>query len=645
MRGRIGLGVICVVAGGWLVLAPGCGPCEDSPVITDGDSGSGPPAAVVYDIPVNYGQTHWIAIDDARMCENISGPSGEYWQGRSLFYTPLFSAVKRVPYPKPATLGCYCRYIWSGNGAPPQADIDALQAKFGAANLVLDQPAVVPQGTFESWASANFLNGVNWGTINQPGSPVSLAVIDNKSNRLSDWDTQIYGDGDNFHGDTLSTLIQEGVNRGGARRNVAVRNYMAMPWRRLGTSEVKVNTAGDYGYYGDLIDATHRPVHAWSRSLLHSDDFVADKISLRLVVNLSLGFEHEEGSCQVGDDNCLSAEKVVYDAIREASCHGAGIVAAAGNDTGGLNPTRALILPGGWQEHAAPTDEKCKELLGAEYWHAITMKFPGTLRPPSTTGKDGYLLHAVGAVDHQGQALRTARPGACPRYVALGLGWITDNAPEGASVLSGSSTSTAVVSTKAAVAWSLDTSKHFYDVLEGLDGPMKPFHPKGACGGGATCGELKWIGGQTSTISTQNPLDGWCPPTTVIPSPPATNCAPQPDTVIPLCVRPATLPFAEVFPQPNEIPCGKNCNVALTPGQPSTLYVEPANDWLEAMLVVEHNGSTRTYGLGTLPGGEGIFEIPLPDSIPENARVWISAYDNSGNRTRSQPILIARRPE
>ncbi len=662
MRGRIGLGVICAVSGGWLVLAPGCGdnPCVDSPVVTDGDSCGGPPTPAVDCTPLVDGQTHWIAIDNSKQCISIPGFSGGKWQGSHLFFNSLFPGENLPSYS--GTLGRYCRYIWSGAGAPTQNDIENLKDFIGDVNLVQDLPAVVPQGAFESWASSNFLDGVNWGNITQPVSRVRIEVIDNKASGNNG--SSIGGaigvstnSGNNFHGHLLTSLIEKGIALGGGGGDVVVSNKVAMPWRRVEPFEFNVSTLGDYGRYGDLIEAIDLATYTWGQEILQSNDPAVGNVPLRLVLNLSLGFEHEADSCNVMDDSCVSAEKVVYDAIREAACHGAGIVAAAGNDTGGLNPTTALILPGGWQEHQTPDDDRCARLLGGEYFKALNKKYPGTLRPPIQSKgsndpekKYPYLLHAVGAVDHQGQALVTARPGACPRFVALGLGWIPDNAPTGATVLSGSSTATAVVSTKAAVAWSLDTSRNFDDVLWDMVEPWQLFHPKGACGGGATCGELKWIGGQASALSSQNPTGNFTTPTGVNTNPQAKDCKNDPDTVIPHCVRSTTLPFAEVFPQPTEIPCGKNCVVALapstSPNQPSTLYVEPANKWLEAMLVVEHNGVTRTFGLGTLPASSNgnVFEILLPDPIPENARVWISAYDDSGNRTRSQQILIAKKP-
>jgi hypothetical protein len=155
-----------------------------------------------------------------------------------------------------------------------------------------------------------------------------------------------------------------------------------------------------------------------------------------LILNLSLGWDgelfHDLDAWHVSQFE--PSVRAVYDALRFARRRGALVIAAAGNHRGGLEESDHPLLPAAWE-------------LKRPSWFPF---FFGRKR-----------VYAVGGVDWQGLPLPNSRTGGMPRRAAFG-----DHAvarvvsPEEAvekptAMYTGTSVSTAVASSVAAVVWHL----------------------------------------------------------------------------------------------------------------------------------------------------------------------------------------------
>jgi hypothetical protein len=171
--------------------------------------------------------------------------------------------------------------------------------------------------------------------------------------------------------------------------------------------------------------------------------------SRHLILNLSLGWDGE----LFGDLKGRSASDLepsvqyVYNALRFAAEKKALVIAAAGNRRGGVNDSQWPLLPAAWElSTAAPK---------------------AAASPP--------LVYAVGGIDWQGLSLPNARTGGRPQRSAYGDHAVTKASNgEATAILTGSSVATAVVSSVAAVVWSLRPELQPAEVMRLIDGSAEP---------------------------------------------------------------------------------------------------------------------------------------------------------------------------
>lgn len=181
----------------------------------------------------------------------------------------------------------------------------------------------------------------------------------------------------------------------------------------------------------------------------------------RLVINLSLGWDPRYGGTPPLNTAPIGV-RAVRDALEYAYCRGAIVVAAAGNRTTGPDGTSGPLMPAAWEQVAAPSQAECAVIVG-----------PLTVDPSLFIANGGYrpLVHAVGAVDHTGAALRV-RPGGEPRLTAFGdhaVGdWVDPNGgailPSG--FLTGTSVGALVASAAATAAWQYRPLRPSYEIME-----------------------------------------------------------------------------------------------------------------------------------------------------------------------------------
>lgn len=341
------------------------------------------------------------------------GPEGQV----ASWYAALTAAVDNFPFMDVATLSTDCR------GEFEQGDL--YDVSIGAE------------------LRTSFLTNIGWSTGEQIDldsgnnrETIDVAVVDTVSQTAAD-DPNI--EPANTHGLQMAALIREvGCPAGRSDCVDAVHHILAMPRDDWSTTPDWV-VGGNHGSQGDLAMGIYEAVEAWRERRLASPG----SSSPRLVINLSIGWE------RLGNEPLESTRgpnASVLAAMRFASCHGALMVAAAGNTKDELCPEHYVgpLAPARFEALAAPTAAECLQLGHVPQW---TTNYPVF----ASAGAYAPLIHAVGGLDESDEALINSRLEAMPRLAALGANGIVD---PGAEALSGTSVSAAVASATAALLWS-----------------------------------------------------------------------------------------------------------------------------------------------------------------------------------------------
>jgi len=187
---------------------------------------------------------------------------------------------------------------------------------------------------------------------------------------------------------------------------------------------------GFFGSLTDLASAIRNETIAWKSYEPRS----------RLVLNLSLGWNSLIWSgAGTQPETYLAGVKGVYSAIEDAVCHGALVIAAAGNKGNSKVEDQHPMLPAAWQDIPSPSDKRCNYLLDKQF--------------EGNNGK-GSMVYGVSAIDSVGRSLTNTRSNAKSRFSAYGDHAIVETS--GAlnnTVLTGSSVSTLLVSSIASMVW------------------------------------------------------------------------------------------------------------------------------------------------------------------------------------------------
>ncbi len=176
------------------------------------------------------------------------------------------------------------------------------------------------------------------------------------------------------------------------------------------------------------------------------------------VVVMALGSLPVEGE-QCDSDEVIKkssiATRVVYAAMQHAACHGAALVAAAGNDPNGQNASvpgcdevDGPTCPGAMSKIPMPTPTDCENIYGE-------MEDPKTGKTidPYDAGKyhlyqgplDNPLVHLISAVEPSGVLIAATRKGSVSKLAAIGtLGVAQDANGQWHTALTGTSVATAV---------------------------------------------------------------------------------------------------------------------------------------------------------------------------------------------------------
>jgi hypothetical protein len=258
---------------------------------------------------------------------------------------------------------------------------------------------------------------------------VRLAFLDTEPTRVGVPETM----GNSAHGYILSHIARQLVCTPEPIDHCAVQiaTRLALPIqkfdpRSLSRTRIDREQGGVIGTQGDLAEAIRNEVDAWRSA----------KAQQHLVLNLSVAWD---GRLFGGLDEAQIAEmragtQAVYRALEYAAGYDVLVLAAAGNQKREPCEGTGALLPAAWESGG-------RETCG------------GSPRP---------LIYAVGGVDSGGNPLLNSRPGGMPKRSAFGevKDW----------KFSGSSISTAVVSSTAALVWDSFPDLDSHGVMEILDG-------------------------------------------------------------------------------------------------------------------------------------------------------------------------------
>lgn len=355
----------------------------------------------------------------------------------------------------PATLGAldsYCVYSWvpTNQGTPPDLspgilpnDVHDKWADWlsGDCNVVAAQSnnytdLITPHLQTAFYAQTERANTPSSGALPTPVYVVDSAV---------DSTIPFPANGRLEHGHAMGMIIRRltcpdigaapaGAIAGGCLSAVGTKLALKLRYTTTGRLVRDNGLGGFFGSTGDLAAAIYEATR--QAEGLGS--------SFRAVINLSVGWDPEYGGAYVANNwASLPTEiRVVQQAISYARCHGAIILAAAGNDTGGPTASSGAMYPANWTNKPIPTAGECLAL--------------GVTGPPSAITSYEPLVYAVSGVDGADKTLANARTGARAALVApaahaaLTVAGTTDPLTP---AYTGSSIATAVTSAAAASAW------------------------------------------------------------------------------------------------------------------------------------------------------------------------------------------------
>lgn len=341
-------------------------------------------------------------------------PIGSAWTLEELF-----------PLGAPAKLDNYCRYLWTGGGAPVMTDLPAgVQGTTGPdCRVFVQSPLETTLGPSYQAAFLAALEPVPQGVALGPGYPIDVVVVDTAPADPRSVHAE--------HGPTIAAIVAgiaggcvPGLSPSGeCQRRVATR--LGLP-QIVGEESPDLVKGGYFGYQSDLAQGIYAAYASWTN---HDH---------RLVVNLSVGWEPSTGDLDASGQAPSPSLAAVRDTVDLLRCSGALVIAASGNQPQG-SCVDAPTGPGAWEQHATPNATQCSAF---------------GLPAPASPASYRPLLYAATPLDWSGSNLPDFRPGSDARLATLGFGGYASTGATGHGPLSGSSVATAAISGVATSVWS-----------------------------------------------------------------------------------------------------------------------------------------------------------------------------------------------
>ncbi|MCA9691493.1 MAG: S8/S53 family peptidase [Myxococcales bacterium] len=379
----------------------------------------------------------------------IAGVDGS-WRGSSLFTEP---GARRVRAPGP--LASYCQYEWTPSDARSRAtpDLTAL-GRLDAIDLDPDCEVVAAQGVepvleILSAATLDRLGAAQTNTHPDAEHPaVVTAILDTVVDDATTPRSR--------HGLDVAAITAALACSGAQLCAAQLLHVLALPrWTDGRGVQIDRRRGGAFGTPGDVARAVYQAVARWQT-------LAADDPAPRLLINLSLGWDPAHSGELVDDPFALldtrhstttpASVRAAYAALVYASCQGALVIVAAGNQAT-CEDGRGPLAPAAWESIAAPSATTC-ERLGFATGSTRTKHRADVYRP---------LVHAIGGVDFRDRPLASTRVGGQPRLVAPAHHVVAGR--EQAVPVTGTSASAAVASGVAANVWSARPELDGHEVM------------------------------------------------------------------------------------------------------------------------------------------------------------------------------------
>jgi hypothetical protein len=416
------------------------------------------------DAPINTGEARtfwrWVGL---RPPSGNPCPGAEGWQSSQLF------ALDDTPLPP--GLSRFCLYQLPDGVTVTLPRVQQLFALVNAGQLQRVQPdsmALSAEGVLEdrTWPSlqSHFLEQAGQPQIaSWPGTQdsVRLAIVDTQpTNEVAPEQFTDYG---SAHGFALTTLARQLLCSGPAGCGAQVTSRLALAFtcfdRLTNLSACRRDAEGGwFGLQSDLALAIRKEVAEW---LSDTPPAPPPAAQTHLILNLSVGWNSRFGGPGPVSSLPLGAASV-YAALQYASCHGALVLAAAGNQHGGPSEPEGPMYPAGWETQSAPSQTACQALLQPGAY------IPDYAFPPMGQTDNRSLVYAVGGVRQDGGPIYNARVRGEPTLVAFADHAVTESLADPGKpipVLTGTSVGTAVVSAAAAAAWRLSNGLRTTELL------------------------------------------------------------------------------------------------------------------------------------------------------------------------------------
>lgn len=354
-------------------------------------------------------------------------PTFAQWDSAPLFDASPWIVAQGVSAPGP--LASFQRYTWAGELDVTEADQDVLLGHPGFVEANVAVRGVSPQSDPLTEAAAPLLRDITeWkyqavdpgdvaGT-NAQRAEVHVAIVDTEPSGALD--------GPAIHGRAMAAMAEAAAcPEGPAGCAVKVVPVVGLP--RFADGTIDFEGGGFSGTPGDIAVGTFEAVERWL------DANVGVAVPSRLVINLSLGLDSDVFTDVPASKNAL------LQTLRYAHCHGALIVAAAGNDEG--LGTEGALWPAELETVWSPTPGQCSAAYG--------------LTPPNEGASYRPLLHSVGSLALDPGLGPSTREGSMPRLAGPGTHTVT---PDLEHVLTGSSVAASTTAGVAALALSYNPS-------------------------------------------------------------------------------------------------------------------------------------------------------------------------------------------
>lgn len=393
----------------------------------------------------------------------------------------------------PASMARLCAYSWVGCGPPDEAALPQDELAFAAD----DPPVVMPLAPAQKAASEVVKTArARLARAADAPSPVP-ATADAKTVIVGLPDTSPAPP--KGAGDIGLEAISHGFDLAWITRYLACPGGTLRPCLARVRTDLALGRKGGRGARSDLAASIVRLVSVWKKQ---------DSRSAPLILPIAAGWEplaetalpwrkKPSGgeSASAGDPDNLPApaapyagagaplspgSRAVFAALHYAACHGALVIAAAGNDPGYKDSPSGPMLPAAWETLPAPSASACKAWFGDD---AVAK-----LAAPKTTYTP--LVHSVGGVDERDHPIPGTRAAGLPRLLApasLGAAYPDDPTDAGYARLcapgadvpsafvcdrtvprTGTSVAAAVTAAIAAVVWAHHPDKSGHDIMSAL---------------------------------------------------------------------------------------------------------------------------------------------------------------------------------